>query len=320
MSAWHPVVARLGGRRGQGERRSGPAWPRAARAVIARLMRRFGDRWWMPGGSRGGAVRRGADLRSARSCWTRSSTDSRRSTTATPATTCSSWRRPRAWAFGEVYTVDASRRTTAANAYVTGLGATRRVVLFDTLLEDFTPGGDASGRGSRAGPRPPPRRLAGPPSVALVAPAAMRAVARLTRRTGPAGREPGRPAGAGPVVAVVAAPVGVVSNRLSRALERRADAFALELTDAPDAFTSFEQRIVVANLGDPDPPGWFNVLLATHPPAVERIGIARAHAARCPERLGRRRRPWRPPIRYSAELDPPYSGRFLMPSRAFQRE
>ena len=40
---------------------------------------------------------------------------------------------------GEVYEVDASRRTTAANAYVTGLGHTKRVVLYDTLLKDFTP-------------------------------------------------------------------------------------------------------------------------------------------------------------------------------------
>ena len=39
---------------------------------------------------------------------------------------------------GEVYSVDASRRTTAANAYVTGLGPTKRVVLFDTLLERYT--------------------------------------------------------------------------------------------------------------------------------------------------------------------------------------
>jgi STE24 endopeptidase len=37
---------------------------------------------------------------------------------------------------GEVYSVDASRRTTAANAYVNGLGPTKRVVLFDTLLAD----------------------------------------------------------------------------------------------------------------------------------------------------------------------------------------
>ena len=40
---------------------------------------------------------------------------------------------------GQVFEVDASRRTTAANAYVTGLGATKRVVLYDTLLRDFTP-------------------------------------------------------------------------------------------------------------------------------------------------------------------------------------
>ena len=38
---------------------------------------------------------------------------------------------------GEVYSVDASRRTTAANAYVTGLGPTKRVVLFDTLLDRY---------------------------------------------------------------------------------------------------------------------------------------------------------------------------------------
>src|SRR3954453_19486295 len=40
---------------------------------------------------------------------------------------------------GQVYEVDASRRTTAANAYVNGIGHTKRVVLYDTLLKDFTP-------------------------------------------------------------------------------------------------------------------------------------------------------------------------------------
>ena len=39
---------------------------------------------------------------------------------------------------GEVYSVDASRRTTAANAYVTGLGPTKRVVLYDTLLDRYS--------------------------------------------------------------------------------------------------------------------------------------------------------------------------------------
>ena len=40
---------------------------------------------------------------------------------------------------GEVYRVDASRRTTAINAYVGGLGHTKRVVLYDNLIEDFPP-------------------------------------------------------------------------------------------------------------------------------------------------------------------------------------
>src|SRR3954471_2485620 len=40
---------------------------------------------------------------------------------------------------GQVYEMDASRRTTAANAYVNGLGRTKRVVLYDTLVNDFTP-------------------------------------------------------------------------------------------------------------------------------------------------------------------------------------
>jgi len=39
----------------------------------------------------------------------------------------------------EVYVMDASRRTTGANAYVAGLGATKRIVLYDTLVRDFPP-------------------------------------------------------------------------------------------------------------------------------------------------------------------------------------
>ena len=38
---------------------------------------------------------------------------------------------------GQVYRVDASRRTTAANAYVNGLGHSKRVVLYDNLINDF---------------------------------------------------------------------------------------------------------------------------------------------------------------------------------------
>jgi STE24 endopeptidase len=66
--------------------------------------------------------------------------------------------------------------------------------------------------------------------------------------------------------------VSTVSNQLSRAIEARADTYALQLTDAPEPFIGFERRITVQNVADPDPPGWLTFLLATHPPTVERIG------------------------------------------------
>ena len=73
---------------------------------------------------------------------------------------------------------------------------------------------------------------------------------------------------------LLAPALGVISNQLSRAIERRADAFALDLTDEPDAMVAFERRITLQNVGDPDPPRWQQVLLSTHPPTMERIGQA----------------------------------------------
>ncbi len=178
---------------------------------------------------------------------------------------------------GEVYEVDASRRTSAANAYVNGLGASRRVVLYDTLLAGFTPEQARSVVAHELAHvryRDVPRLLV---ALALVAPAGTRAVARLAERLDRSA-EPDLPALA-LAAGVVSAAVGVITRQLSRAIERRADAFSLQLTDEPDAFVSFEQRIATQNLADPDPPRWLSTLLGTHPPIVERIGIAAAYRA-----------------------------------------
>jgi STE24 endopeptidase len=182
---------------------------------------------------------------------------------------------------GEVYEVDASRRTTAANAYVTGLGATKRVVLFDTLLGSFSRDEARLVVAHELGHvhySDVPRGLL---YLALVAPGALLGAALMTRRLAPAPADGGR---AGPEVlpalalslALVGGAVGVISNGLSRAIERRADAFALRLTDAPEPFISFERRITLRNVGDPDPPAWQTLLLGTHPSTVQRIGMARA--------------------------------------------
>jgi peptidase M48-like protein/CAAX prenyl protease-like protein len=151
---------------------------------------------------------------------------------------------------GEVYSVDASRRTTAANAYVTGIGPTKRVVLFDTLLDRYSRDEVrvvvahelAHVRG-----RDVPRSVL---FAALVAPASALAVQRLSWRLS---AHRGSPA---------ALP----------------DSFALKLTGAPDAFVSFERTIALQNVADLDPPRWVTSLLSTHPSTAERIGIALGYA------------------------------------------
>jgi STE24 endopeptidase len=182
---------------------------------------------------------------------------------------------------GEVFSVDASRRTTAANAYVTGLGPTKRVVLFDTLLDRYTRDEIrlvVAHELAHVRHRDVPRSLA---YAAIVVPAGALAVQRLSWSLAPERRGT---AGALPALAlataVVAAPVGVIASRLSRAVERRADALSLELTDAPEAFISFERRIAIQNVADLDPPRLVSTLLATHPPTTERIGAAVAFQER----------------------------------------
>jgi STE24 endopeptidase len=87
---------------------------------------------------------------------------------------------------GQVYEVDASRRTTASNAYVTGLGRTKRVVLYDNLLKDFTADEVrlvVAHELAHVHYRDVPRGLL---YVALVAPGALFAASLLTRRGAPA--------------------------------------------------------------------------------------------------------------------------------------
>ena len=155
---------------------------------------------------------------------------------------------------GEIYSIDASRRTTAANAYVTGLGPTKRVVLFDTLLDRYNRDeirvvvahelAHVRNRDVRRGVA----------YTAIVAPAAALAVQQLSwalsDERGTAGAVPA----VGLAAALISAPIGIVANRLSRAIERRADRFSLQLSRSPEAFISFERAIAVQNVADVEPP------------------------------------------------------------------
>jgi STE24 endopeptidase len=182
---------------------------------------------------------------------------------------------------GQVYEVDASRRTTASNAYVTGLGRTKRVVLYDNLIKDFSRDEVRLVVAHELGHvhyRDVPRGLL---YILLVAPAGLFAVASLTRLLAPGEPRPGPavlPALA-VSIAVISFGVTVVANQLSRRIEARADSYSLRLTDAPEPFIGFERGIALRNVADPDPPEWVVLLFGTHPPTVDRIGIAKAFEA-----------------------------------------
>ena len=179
---------------------------------------------------------------------------------------------------GQVYSVDASRRTTAANAYVTGLGPTKRVVLFDTLIDRYDRDQVRVVVAHELAHVRNRDVIRGIAYGAIVAPPAALAVQRLSwSLSGERGTPAALPALA-LAATLVAAPLGLIGNRLSRAVERRADAFSLELTDAPDAFVSFERQIALQNVADLEPPRWVTAI-STHPSTAERIGIALSYAA-----------------------------------------
>jgi Zn-dependent protease with chaperone function len=193
---------------------------------------------------------------------------------------------------GDVLVVDASRRTRAANAYVTGLGPTKRVVLYDTLIARFTPAQTRLVVAHELGHVKHRDVLRGMLWVALVAPAGMYVVMGLTRRWSPrAGVAPGAPASL-PAFALALALVTfggtVISNQLSRRVEANADAFALELTREPDQFIRMQKRLAVVNLADPSPPRVIRRVFGTHPATIERIGMAAAFERASP---GLRRNP-----------------------------
>jgi STE24 endopeptidase len=187
---------------------------------------------------------------------------------------------------GEVYVVDASRRTSAANAYVGGLGHTKRVVIYDNLLDDFPPEQVRMVVAHELGHQKHDDLLRGLAWLALVAPAGTLLAQRLAeafgRREGLG--DPERRAGpsALPAIAlavtIVSFALGAASNALSREVEARADVFSIELTENPGAHIAFERRLALQNISDPDPPGWYRVLFGTHPTTAERIGLGEAWA------------------------------------------
>ena len=185
----------------------------------------------------------------------------------------------------DVLVADASRRTRAVNAYVSGLGPIRRIVVYDTLLDQAPPAEVESVVAHELGHAKDNDVLTGTLIGALGAAAAVCGLyllgswTALLRRAGVASLVEPRSVALLMAVAVLAGLVGgPVQNLVSRRIEARADAHALALTRDPDTFGAMQGRLALVNLGDVDPNPVEYALFASHPSAVERMAAARAWA------------------------------------------
>jgi STE24 endopeptidase len=185
----------------------------------------------------------------------------------------------------DVLVADASRRTTALNAYVSGLGATRRIVVFDTLVTG-APAEEVEvvvahelGHAAR-------RDVVGGTALAALGAAAICCLLELVLTSPTVLRVSGASGAADPrsvgvlfaVLALVGLALGPVQNLLSRRIESRADTYALDLSRRPGVFAAMQRRLALTNLADLDPGPVPYLLFASHPTTVQRIAAAHAFA------------------------------------------
>jgi STE24 endopeptidase len=185
----------------------------------------------------------------------------------------------------DVLVADASRRTRAVNAYVSGFGPTRRIVVYDTMLTEASPAEVVSVTAHELGHAKAQDVLAGTLLGALGTAAAVIALfllgswGGLLRRAGVDSIAEPRALGLLVAIAAVAGLVATPAQAfVTRQIEARADDHALELTQDAATFESMQRKLGTVNLSEPDPPRWEHLLFASHPSTVQRMAAARAWA------------------------------------------
>ncbi len=183
-----------------------------------------------------------------------------------------------------VFRFDLSKRTKAANAALTGIGGTRRIILGDTLLNEFTVDEVETVIAHELGHHVHHDIPVGI-AVSAVINLAGFGLAALILNAGAAAFGFNGPAdiAALPLFALALGVFGLVtmpiSNGYSRWREVRADTYALDATGKPQAFANAMTRLANQNLADADPEPWVVFLLHSHPPIRQRLAHATAWTA-----------------------------------------
>ncbi|MFN2389480.1 MAG: M48 family metallopeptidase [Actinomycetota bacterium] len=192
-------------------------------------------------------------------------------------------------AVDEVLVADASKRTTGENAYVAGLGGTRRLVLYDTLVRAGNDDETAFVVAHELGHEAESHVLKGIVLSSLGLLAGFAILRWLSSATGFwawGGASSPADIRAVPLLLLFAAVASFVTlpvqNAVSRRFERRADQIALRLTADPATAVAVLRRLALANLSDLRPPAVAVVLLHSHPPIPARIRAALAGSPPAP--------------------------------------
>jgi len=182
-----------------------------------------------------------------------------------------------------VFKMDMSRRTKQANAALTGLGNTRRIILGDTLIDEFSSDEIETVLAHELGHHVHNDMAwligfgtlltgLGFYLISLLMNWAIGAFG-LTGVADPAGL---------PALMILLSLYEMVimpiSNAFSRWRESKADDYALNATNKPDAYASAFTRLANQNLSEVDPEPWVVFLFYSHPPLNTRIKKAEAWA------------------------------------------
>ena len=171
-------------------------------------------------------------------------------------------------------------RTRKANAALVGIGGTRRILLSDTLLETHSDDEIEVILAHELAHHVHGDLWSGLALQALITTAGLFTAHRaLDGLAGPLGlRGPADVAGL-PIVALAAGAVSLavtpLANALSRAHERRADRFAIDLTRNAAAFMSALRRLSAQNLAEERPPAWVEAIFHSHPSTPRRLEAAK---------------------------------------------
>jgi STE24 endopeptidase len=178
-----------------------------------------------------------------------------------------------------VYKFDMSRRTKAANAAITGLGNTRRIILGDTLIKEFTPDEIETILAHELGHQV---HMDIPIGILVESVITLGGLylASLGLEWGVAtlGYTGVSDIAALPLFVLVMGAYGLLvmplGNAFSRWRETRADEYALKMTGKGEAYASALTRLANQNLAEADPEPWVETLLYSHPALGKRIAMA----------------------------------------------